>query len=73
MIRKYFRNETTLIVSVVNDELGLALAEEILLELGYSNIRTYIEGMTQWIRLGGPVEFPKEISFEVRHELRFDF
>ena len=60
-----FRDNQTLIVSVVNDEEGSVLVEEILLELGYSNIRTYVEGMAKWTEIGGPVEFPKEISFGV--------
>jgi hypothetical protein len=52
---------------VVNGEEGSAEAEKVLFDLAFTNTRSYIEGMAKWLEVGGPIEFPKEVSFEVRH------
>jgi hypothetical protein len=41
-------------------------AEVILRGLGYSNFERYLDGMEKWAEVGGQIDFPKGITFEVK-------
>ena len=54
-----------MIVVVADDVDRADEAEVILRGLGYTNFERYLDGMEKWREVGGQIDFPKGITFQV--------
>ena len=53
-------------VVVADDPKLGAEAAGFLIDLGFANVNTYLEGLDKWKAVIGEFEYPKGISFEVK-------
>ena len=53
-------------VVVADDPKLGAEAASFLIDLGFTNVNTYLEGLDKWKAVIGEFEYPKGISFEVK-------
>ena len=53
------------VVYVLDEIDDVSTTEEILKKFGIQNFKCYLDGMENWIRFGGKVEFPRFIRFKV--------
>jgi len=54
-----------LVVYVADDTVRAQESESILIQSGFSNIRGYLAGMSEWDEAGGIIGYPKLITFPV--------
>ena len=61
------------VVYVLDEIDDVSKTEEILKKFGIQNFKCYLDGMENWIKFGGTVEFPRFIRFKVslRKSLHF--
>ncbi len=57
-------------VVVADDVASGTEVQKFLQDFGFTNVRLYLDGIKKWEEIGGSVEFPKGISFEVKSELK---
>ena len=53
-------------VVVADDVASGTEVQKFLQDFGFTNVRLYLDGIKKWEEIGGSVEFPKGISFEVK-------
>ena len=53
------------VVYVLDEIDDISKTEEILKKFGIQNFKCYLDGMENWIKFGGTVEFPRFIRFKV--------
>ncbi len=60
-------------VVVADDVASGTEVQKFLQDFGFTNVRLYLDGIKKWEEIGGSVEYPKGISFEVKSELKKGF
>ena len=64
-------NKDIVAVVVADDPKLGSEATNFLLELNFTNVQTYLDGLAKWKEDGGMIDYPKSVSFEVQSIFRF--
>ena len=56
------------VVYILDGDEDVSETENILKQSGIKNFKCYLDGMENWIKFGGMIEFPRFINFKVRFQ-----